>query len=110
MLFLLSPAKSLDYATPLNGQAHTAPLFVKDSKRLIEVLRSYSPAQISELMGLSDKLSTLNVARYQAWSSRATEKMPVRRCWPLMATSTGAWTPMPWRRKTWPGRRTIFVF
>jgi cytoplasmic iron level regulating protein YaaA (DUF328/UPF0246 family) len=74
MLFLLSPAKSLDYATPLTGQLHTAPLFVKDSKVLIDLLRTRSPQQIAELMDLSDKLSALNVARYQAWSSRATEK------------------------------------
>jgi cytoplasmic iron level regulating protein YaaA (DUF328/UPF0246 family) len=38
------------------------------------VLRTQSPQQIAELMDLSDKLSSLNVARYQAWSSRATEK------------------------------------
>ena len=74
MLFLLSPAKSLDYDTPLVGQPHTAPLFVKQSKALIDVLRTYSPPQISELMDLSDALSSLNVARYQAWSSRATPK------------------------------------
>jgi len=74
MLFLLSPAKSLDYDTPLQGQAHTAPLFVKQSKALIDVLRTQSPQQIAELMDLSDKLSALNVARYLAWSSRATEK------------------------------------
>jgi len=74
MLFLLSPAKSLDYETPLNGQPHTAPLFVKQSKVLIDVLRQQSPQQIAELMDLSDKLSSLNVARYQAWSTRASEK------------------------------------
>jgi cytoplasmic iron level regulating protein YaaA (DUF328/UPF0246 family) len=74
MLFLLSPAKSLDYASDLQGQPHTAPLFVKQSKALIDVLRGYSPPQISELMDLSDSLAGLNVARYQAWSSRATEK------------------------------------
>ena len=74
MLFLLSPAKSLDYDTPLSGQIHTAPLFVKQSKALIDVLRTYTPPQISELMDLSDALSSLNVARYQAWSSRATPK------------------------------------
>lgn len=74
MLFLLSPAKSLDYDTPLSGQTHTAPLFVKQSKALIDVLRGYSPPQIAELMDLSDALSSLNVARYQAWSSRATPK------------------------------------
>jgi cytoplasmic iron level regulating protein YaaA (DUF328/UPF0246 family) len=74
MLFLLSPAKSLDYETPLNGQPHTAPLFVKQSQALIHLLREYSPQQIAELMDLSDKLSTLNVARYAAWSPRATQK------------------------------------
>jgi uncharacterized protein len=74
MFFLLSPAKSLDYDTPLNGQPHTAPLFVKQSKELIDLLRDYSPPQIAELMDLSDKLSSLNVARYAAWSSRATQK------------------------------------
>jgi cytoplasmic iron level regulating protein YaaA (DUF328/UPF0246 family) len=74
MLFLLSPAKSLDYDTPLQDQPHTAPLFVKESKVLIDVLRTQSPQQIAEMMDLSDKLSALNVARYQAWSSRATEK------------------------------------
>jgi uncharacterized protein len=74
MLFLLSPAKSLDYETPLPDQPHTAPLFVKQSKVLIDLLRSYAPQQIAELMDLSDKLSTLNVTRYAAWSSRATQK------------------------------------
>ncbi len=74
MLFLLSPAKSLDYETPLNGQAHTDPLFVKQSKELIALLRTYSPQDIAGLMDLSDKLSALNVARYAAWSSKATEK------------------------------------
>ena len=74
MLFRLSPAKSLDSDTPLSGQIHTAPLFVKQSKALIDVLRTYTPPQISELMDLSDALSSLNVARYQAWSSRATPK------------------------------------
>jgi cytoplasmic iron level regulating protein YaaA (DUF328/UPF0246 family) len=74
MLFVLSPAKSLDYETPLRGQGHTAPLFVKQSKALIDVLRGYSPPQISKLMDLSDALAGLNVARYQAWSSRATTK------------------------------------
>ena len=75
MLFLLSPAKSLDYETPLDPRhPHTPPLFVKQSKELIDLLRTQSPLQISALMSLSDSLSALNVARYQAWSSRATAK------------------------------------
>jgi cytoplasmic iron level regulating protein YaaA (DUF328/UPF0246 family) len=49
-------------------------MFVKQSKTLIDVLRTQSPQQIADLMTLSDKLSALNVGRYLAWSSRATEK------------------------------------
>jgi cytoplasmic iron level regulating protein YaaA (DUF328/UPF0246 family) len=78
MLFLLSPAKSLDYtseiAPPTAPLTHTAPLFVAQSKVLIDTLRTFSPQQISELMSLSDALASLNVARYQAWSTRATQK------------------------------------
>jgi len=74
MLYLLSPAKSLDYTTPLPDVPHTAPLFVSQSKQLIDLLRAYSPAQLADLMHLSDALSSLNVARYQAWSTRATPK------------------------------------
>jgi len=74
MLFLLSPAKSLDFESPLGAQAHSAPLFAGQSKVLIDVLRGYTPVQIAQLMDLSDTLSGLNVARYQAWSTRATPK------------------------------------
>jgi cytoplasmic iron level regulating protein YaaA (DUF328/UPF0246 family) len=74
MLFLLSPAKSLDYDTPAGDVPHTQPLFVKQSAELIELLREKSPQDIAELMSLSDALSGLNVARYQAWSSKFTAK------------------------------------
>jgi len=47
---------------------------VAASSELIRLLREKSPQQISELMSLSDKLSALNVARYEAWSSKSTPK------------------------------------
>lgn len=72
MLFLLSPAKSLDYETPLPELPHTLPGFVTQSSELIEVLRTKSPAQIAELMDLSDKLAGLNAARYEAWAPEFT--------------------------------------
>jgi cytoplasmic iron level regulating protein YaaA (DUF328/UPF0246 family) len=74
MLFLLSPAKSLDYDTPVGDVPHTLPQFVPQAAELIEVLRAYSPQQIAELMDLSDALSVLNVARYEAWSPKFTAK------------------------------------
>ncbi len=74
MLFLLSPAKSLDYDTPAGDVPHTQPLFTRQSAELIEILRGYSPQQIAELMDLSDQLAGLNVARYQAWSPKFTAK------------------------------------
>ncbi len=74
MLFLLSPAKSLDYDSQLPPLAHTQPLFTRQSAALIDVLKTKTPQQISTLMKLSDALAGLNVARYQAWSSRFTAK------------------------------------
>ncbi len=74
MLFLLSPAKSLDYETPTAELPHTLPHFVPRSAELIKVLRQKSPQQIAELMDLSDKLAGLNVARYEGWSSKFSSK------------------------------------
>ena len=70
MLFLLSPAKSLDYDTPAGALPHSLPGFVAQSAELIGVLKKKSPQQIAELMTLSDKLAGLNVARYEAWSPK----------------------------------------
>jgi uncharacterized protein len=72
MLFLISPAKALDYETPSPTATHTQPLFGKRSAELIGVLREKSPQQVADLMGLSDKLAGLNVARYEAWSPKFT--------------------------------------
>ena len=74
MLFLLSPAKSLDYDTPPQVATHTQPLFVRQSAALIDILKTKSPQDISRLMKLSDALSGLNVGRYQTWSKKFTVK------------------------------------
>ena len=74
MLFLLSPAKALDYDTPAGHVAHSQPLFKRQSAELIDVLKEKSPQDISSLMKLSDALAGLNVGRYQAWSPQFTAK------------------------------------
>ena len=69
MLILLSPAKSLDYDTPVPARlAHTLPQFLTQSTALIDVLRQKAPQDIASLMKVSDPLAALNVARYQAWT------------------------------------------
>ena len=47
MLFLLSPAKALDYDTPAGDVPHTQPLFVKQSAELIDILKHKSPQDIA---------------------------------------------------------------
>ncbi len=74
MIFLLSPAKSLDYETPLPaglGRKATEPVFTDRAAELIEVLRPLSTAQVAGLMDLSENLASLNVARYTAWAPKA---------------------------------------
>ncbi len=72
MLFLLSPAKALDYDTPSGHVPHSQPLFTRQATELIGVMRAKSPQEIATLMKLSDALAGLNAARYQAWSPRFT--------------------------------------
>jgi cytoplasmic iron level regulating protein YaaA (DUF328/UPF0246 family) len=69
MLIVLSPAKSLDLDTPATTKLHTSPDFIGRAGELIDVMRTYAPAQVSELMSISDPLAMLNVARYATWSA-----------------------------------------
>lgn len=76
MLYLLSPAKSLDYDTPVAApllKLATEPQFLPQSKALIKVLKTKTAADIAALMDLSPSLSELNVNRYHAWQPRFTE-------------------------------------
>lgn len=73
MLYLLSPAKSLDYQTPVDpriAERATTPQFVERSAELIGVLKQKSADEVAQLMDLSPALATLNVERYAAWSRR----------------------------------------
>jgi len=67
MLMVISPAKTLDYESPLAIQRFTQPALLEKSHQLIDVARDLSPAQISSLMGISDKLAHLNADRFNQW-------------------------------------------
>lgn len=74
MLFLLSPAKRLDYDSALPTALSTTPLFAKQSAQLIKVLRKQSVDDIAGLMSLSPALATLNADRYRAWKPTFTQE------------------------------------
>lgn len=64
MLAVLSPAKTLDFETKLPTKKHSEPRLIERAVLLIEIMREKSPAEIAQLMGVSEDLATLNAARY----------------------------------------------
>jgi cytoplasmic iron level regulating protein YaaA (DUF328/UPF0246 family) len=74
MLIVLSPAKTLDYETPIHTELASQPDFIKQSAELIAILRQYSPARLASLMHISDRLAALNVDRFAAWSRKFTTR------------------------------------
>lgn len=67
MLIVISPAKTLDYDTPPTTKTSTMPRFLERSSALIDELKRLSVQDVAQLMKLSDKLASLNVARYNSW-------------------------------------------
>lgn len=67
MLLVISPAKTLDYESPLATDKYTQPQLLEASQQLIDIARQLSPAQIASLMSISDKLAHLNAERFNDW-------------------------------------------
>lgn len=68
MLIVISPAKTLDFETPLEVSKHTLPEFLAETESLVGIMRRKKPADLKRLMGISDKLAELNATRYRDWS------------------------------------------
>ena len=67
MKILLSPAKSLDFTTPLPSAQFSMPAFEKESAAVMKVLKKKSAKQLADLMDLSIKLAELNKERNAVW-------------------------------------------
>lgn len=67
MLYLLSPAKSLDYESEAPAVRATMPRFLNHSAELAVILKKMKPAQLESLMGISGKLAQLNAERFDDW-------------------------------------------
>lgn len=69
MLLVLSPAKSLDFESPVPTGKFTQPDYLDDSAQLINTLRQKSPEDLSDLMHISAKLGELNFERNLNWQA-----------------------------------------
>ena len=69
MIVLLSPAKTLDFESPLPTRRRTDPRFAERTDELVSVLAGKSPGQIAALMSISGDLARLNFERYQMWDA-----------------------------------------
>lgn len=69
MLFVISPAKNLDFETPAVTKTASQPQYLKQSTTLIKQLKQLSVQEVASLMSLSDKLAGLNLSRYQSWET-----------------------------------------
>ena len=69
MLLVVSPAKKLDFESPVATPKFSQPSLLKHSQLLIDDCIKLSPSDIASLMKLSDKLAGLNAARFGEWST-----------------------------------------
>jgi cytoplasmic iron level regulating protein YaaA (DUF328/UPF0246 family) len=74
MLFVISPAKTLDFSPAPADLPVSKPEMTADAKKLAAVARTLKAADLRRLMDISDQLAELNVARFKAFSPKGTDE------------------------------------
>lgn len=69
MKIVISPAKSLDFKTPLPTPQYTQPQFLEQAQMLNTILAKKSPKALAELLSISNALAELNWQRNQQFST-----------------------------------------
>jgi uncharacterized protein len=64
MLVVLSPAKRLDFSAEAPTTHFSKPIFLKETKILVDELRKKTAGELSDLMGISENLAQENALRY----------------------------------------------
>lgn len=67
MLIVVSPAKTLDFESPLKTRKFTEPAFLPEAKKLVRQLQKLEPRELARLMHISRKLGELNAERFANW-------------------------------------------
>lgn len=68
MIIVVSPAKALDFESPLATQKNSEPVHLGKSSELVGVLANKTPDDLRSLMSISESLAELNFERFQDWS------------------------------------------
>jgi len=69
VLIVVSPAKSLDYESPLPTKKYSEPRMLKHSRELVTAMAKKTPRDISKMMRVSAALGELNHERFQDWET-----------------------------------------
>ncbi len=72
MLIVVSPAKSLDYETPLTTKKSSQHRLVDEATQLVKVMRDKTPEDLADMMSISPQLAELNFERFQNWDTEFT--------------------------------------
>ncbi len=67
MLIVVSPAKSLDFESPLPTRKHSDPTMLDRAAELAEIMARKSPDELAKMMSISEGLAELNFERFQDW-------------------------------------------
>lgn len=74
MLLVISPAKTLDYESPVNTTTYSQPDYLDHAQLLVERARRYSAQDLMKIMEVSEKIADLNVERFRDWHTPFTPK------------------------------------
>ena len=74
MLVVISPAKTLDFETAPATKKSSQPRLLKQASELAQLMKDYTPENIADLMGVSQKIAELNFQRFQDWHTPFTTK------------------------------------
>lgn len=68
MIYIISPAKSLNMKAVLHVTEYTTPSFLEKSETLAQIMKGYTPSQLADLMSISSNLARTNTERYLNWN------------------------------------------
>ncbi len=74
MFCIVSPAKKLDFDSPVPAFEITQPVFLDDTKELAQTCKTLTRSDLSRLMKISETLAELNYARFQGFSTPFTQE------------------------------------